>query len=182
MHLTWIGAILAIVMLTGFTGFWEPKSFEECRDRAARDAKTDTGVKALILGCRERFPKQSQLQTEWLEFSKALVGYRFNPNVPITRKTPRYTEISRTESTKGNPSSRTNNSKRSWVLTEEGSRRLDEITEYLAYKSTPSKVESLKSVEFINWFVSQPGHIKSLLVIPMLEENERKIFDAYHWR
>jgi hypothetical protein len=35
---------------------------------------------------------------------------------------------------------------------------------------------------FTNWFVSQPGYIKSLLVIPMPEENERKIFDAYRWR
>ncbi|SFO14079.1 hypothetical protein [Nitrosospira briensis] len=182
MHLTWIGAILAIVMLTGFTGFWGPKSFEECRDRAARDAKTDAGVKALILGCRERFPKQSQLQNEWLEFSKELVGYKFDPNVPITRKTPRSTEISRAESTKGKPSSRTNNSKRSWVLTEEESRRLEELAEDGAYQSTPSKVKLLKSVEFINWFVSQPDHIKSLLVIPMLEKNERSIFDAYRWR
>lgn len=182
MHLTWIGAILAIVMLTGFTGFWEPKSFEECRDRAARDAKTNAGVKALIWGCRERFPKQSQLQTEWVEFSKALIDYRFDPNVPITRKKPTYTEISRPKSTKGDPSSRTDNSKRSWVVTDEDLRSLAEIRGNMTYQNTSSKIESLKSVEFINWFVSQPGDIKSLLVIPMIEENERKIFDSYHWR
>lgn len=182
MHHTWIGAILATVMLTGFMGLMEPSSFEECRDRAARDAKTDAGVKALIAGCRTRFPKQSQLQTEWIEFSKRLVGYKFDPNVSITRKTPKYPEIYRAESSKGKSSGRTDNSKTSWVLTEEESRRLDELAEDLGYQSTPSKVEALKSLEFMNWFVSQPGHIKSLLVIPMPEENERKIFDTYRWR
>ncbi len=152
------GALLAIGTLTGFGGFWEIKSFEECRQKAALNAKTEAALTVLIASCREQFPRHSELKAEWAHFAKTIRSHRY---VPDAYPKNEYKASNRREG-----------SFASFMAEKYGGK----------HTSTEGRAELLKSGEFANWFVSPSEYIKVLLVTPMLHENENKIFDAYSRR
>lgn len=157
-RITLLYSILAVGMLTGFGGFWGPSSFEDCRDQAARDAKTEAGMSVLIASCRKQFPKQSELKTEWAQFARAMKGHKYDSAMPIIHAESAMAAANSYDNDFGGFFARKYGDKH---MTAEG------------------RAELLMSKEFMNWFVGQPDYVKSLLVSPMLQANEDKIFDAY---
>jgi hypothetical protein len=148
-----IAAALSIFSLTSFAGFWGPSSFEECRDEAAREAKTEAAMGVLIRSCREKFPKLSELKDEWTRFARAAKNHKYDPAISAKRAEP----ISIEKDFDG------------FFAAKYGGKHM----------TTEGRAELLISKEFMNWFVGQTGYIKSLLVLPMRQSNEDKIFEAY---
>lgn len=173
LHLRIFGVILAVGMLTGFTGFsgfWEPNSFEKCRDKAAREAKTESGFSALASNCRKQFPKQSELQEDWIQFSGAITRHRYDPSIPIEEQST--TSVSRERpilSVRNNPQKEKGPYKQGYFACKYGSKAM----------TTSGRAKLLKTKEFINWFAGQSIEVHSLLVSPMPQQNEDQIFTLY---
>jgi len=55
----------------------EPKSLVECRAVAAREAKTETGARALLADCAKRFPEQPRPQEKELTETECLRQGKF---------------------------------------------------------------------------------------------------------
>lgn len=176
-HLRAFGLILAVGMLTGFTGFsglWAPDSFEKCRDKAAREAKTESGLRVLVSNCRRQFPKQSELQEDWIQFSMAIRKHRYDPSISIEERPDRSIP---TERPVLSFKTVRNNSQKEREL----NKRLEELAclHGSRHMTTSGRAELLKTKEFINWFAGQTIKSQSLLVLPMLQQNEDQIFTLY---
>lgn len=165
----WVATVLAILLLSGFTGFCAPSSFEECRDKAARDAKTEAGLGVLIRSCRKQFPKLSELKSEWARFTRVAKNYKYDRPIPTTR---------------AEPARRTGKDYGEFFADKYGGKSGGSLGDYIvdmfpSHQTTDGRAELLVSKKFMNWFIGQPDHIKALVVSPMLQENEDKIFEAY---
>ncbi|WP_143148442.1 hypothetical protein [Nitrosospira sp. Nsp11] len=155
-------------LLTGFN-LWGPSSFEECRDQAAREAKTEAGMGILIRSCRKQFPKLSELKGEWARFARVAKNYRYDRSIPAARS---------------EPTNRTGKDYGEFFADKYGGKSGSSLGDYIedmfpSHQTAEGRAELLASKKFMNWFIGQPDYLKALVVSPMLQANEDKIFEAY---